>query len=143
MIPHLGKLSIAVREVNHSRVAEKQFVAKQNRPRAFGHPFAGSKLRFGVGLSARVSARDEQIIPLQTRAMREHATRRGWGIVLQVTKSTRVLPSARRGRKCWRLQPVEIEVVLVWRLDRWGRWGSRVCGRPSRSWGISASVLLH
>ena len=33
----------------------------------------------------------------------------------------------------------EIDVVLVWRLDRWaGRW--RTCSRHFRSWTISESV---
>jgi DNA invertase Pin-like site-specific DNA recombinase len=59
---------------------------------------------------------------MQSRAMREYATRRGWEIVLQVKEigsgatqresRERLLAAARRR---------EIDVVLVWRLDRWGR----------------------
>ena len=37
-----------------------------------------------MGLYARVSTHDQQTIPLQTRAMRECAVRRGWTIALQV-----------------------------------------------------------
>src|SRR2546425_3592175 len=54
--------------------------------------------------------------------MREYATRRGWRIVWQVKeigsgasqreKREELLEAARRR---------EIDVVLVWRLDRWGR----------------------
>jgi hypothetical protein len=54
--------------------------------------------------------------------MREYATRRGWRIALQVKeigsgasqreKREQLLEAARRR---------EIDVVLVWRLDRWGR----------------------
>src|SRR5450755_1891917 len=55
--------------------------------------------------------------------MREYATRRGWKIALQVREVNsgaaarreareRVIDAARRR---------EIDVVLVWRLDRWGR----------------------
>jgi hypothetical protein len=33
--PHLGKLSIAVREVNRSRVTEKQFCRKAKSPKGF------------------------------------------------------------------------------------------------------------
>ena len=42
-----------------------------------------------AGLSARVSTNDQQTLPMQSRAMREYAARRR-----------------------------EIDVVLVWRLDR-------------------------
>ena len=37
-----------------------------------------------VALYARVSTQDQQTTPLQTRAMREYAARRGWTITLQV-----------------------------------------------------------
>jgi DNA invertase Pin-like site-specific DNA recombinase len=77
---------------------------------------------FRVGLYARVSTHDQQTLPLQMRAMREYANRRGWMIALQVKEvgsgaaqrelRTRLIEAARRR---------EIDVVLVWRLDRWGR----------------------
>ena len=77
---------------------------------------------FRVGLYARVSTSDQQTIPLQIRALREHAARRGWTIALQVKEvgsgasqrqlREKLLDAARRR---------EIDVVLVWRLDRWGR----------------------
>src|SRR5579864_1193552 len=37
-----------------------------------------------TGVYARVSTQDQQAIPMQTRALREYATRRGWTIYLQV-----------------------------------------------------------
>ena len=59
---------------------------------------------------------------MQTRAMREYAARRGWTIAMQVSEvgsgavqrqaREKLLEAARRR---------EIDVVLVWRLDRWGR----------------------
>lgn len=77
---------------------------------------------FRAGLYARVSTNDQQTIPLQIRALREYAARRGWVIAMQVKEvgsgaSQRqlrepLLEAARRR---------EIDVVLVWRLDRWGR----------------------
>ena len=75
-----------------------------------------------AGLYARVSTMDQQTLPMQNRAMREYAVRRGWTIALQVKEvgsgatqrqlREKLLEAARRR---------EIDVVLVWRLDRWGR----------------------
>ncbi len=83
--------------------------------KVFGHPLR-------VALYARVSTHDQQTLPLQIRTMREYAAKRGWTIVAQIKEvgsgaSQRelretLLATARRR---------EIEVVLVWRLDRWGR----------------------
>jgi putative DNA-invertase from lambdoid prophage Rac len=77
---------------------------------------------FRAGLYARVSTTDQQTIPLQVRALQEYAARRGWAIALQVKEvgsgasqrelREKLLEAARRR---------EIDVVLVWRLDRWGR----------------------
>ena len=77
---------------------------------------------FRVGLYARVSTTDQQTLPMQNRAMREYAARRGWTIAMQVKeigsgasqreKREEMMDAARRR---------EIDVVLVWRLDRWGR----------------------
>jgi DNA invertase Pin-like site-specific DNA recombinase len=77
---------------------------------------------FRAGLYARVSTNDQQTLAMQNRAMREYAGRCGWTIALQVREVNsgaaqreareRVLEGARRR---------EIDLVLVWRLDRWGR----------------------
>ena len=49
--------------------------------RVFGH---GKKPPCRVGLYARVSTHDQQTLPLQNRAMRDYAARRGWAIVIEV-----------------------------------------------------------
>jgi putative DNA-invertase from lambdoid prophage Rac len=77
---------------------------------------------FRVGLYSRISTNDQQTLPMQNRAMREYAARRGWTIAMQVKEvgsgavqrqlREKLLDAARRR---------EIDVVLVWRLDRWGR----------------------
>lgn len=88
----------------------------------FGHPPPRAKTLLRVGLYARVSTQDQQTIPLQIRALREYAGRRGWTIASQVKEvgsgasqrqqREKLLDAARRR---------DIDVVLVWRLDRWGR----------------------
>jgi DNA invertase Pin-like site-specific DNA recombinase len=75
-----------------------------------------------VGLYARVSTQDQQTIPLQTRAMREYAARRGWTVALQVKEiGSGAIRRERRERLLEAARRREIDVVLVWRLDRWGR----------------------
>jgi DNA invertase Pin-like site-specific DNA recombinase len=102
-------------------MAAKQASEKAQSPRVFGQRRKHRKM-FRVGLYTRVSTFDQQTIPLQIRALREYADRRGWNIVMQVREvgsgaaqrqaREKLLESARRR---------EIDVVLVWRLDRWGR----------------------
>jgi DNA invertase Pin-like site-specific DNA recombinase len=104
-----------------SGMAAKPAVEKAKSPRVFGQPRKPAKM-LRAGLYARVSTNDQQTIPLQIRALREYAVRRGWTIAMQVKEvgsgaserqlREKLLESARRR---------EIDVVLVWRLDRWGR----------------------
>jgi len=65
-------------------MGEKRVSRKTKSPRVFGHPPHRAKTPFRAGLYARVSTQDQQTIPMQTRALREYATRRGWTIALQV-----------------------------------------------------------
>lgn len=75
-----------------------------------------------VGLYARVSTVDQQTLPMQNRAMREYAVQRGWDIAMQVKE---VASGASRRQMREKLIDAarrrEIDIVLVWRLDRWGR----------------------
>jgi DNA invertase Pin-like site-specific DNA recombinase len=69
-----------------------------------------------------VSTHDQQTLPMQMTAMRVYAGNRQWRIVLRVEdigsgagerpKRERLLEAARRR---------ELDAILVWRLDRWGR----------------------
>src|SRR3954470_16277832 len=90
-----------------------------------GHVFGQQRTRpkmFRAGLYARVSTNDQQTLAMQNRAMREYVGRRGWIMALEVREvgsgaarreaRERLLEASRRR---------EIDVVLVWRLDRWGR----------------------
>ena len=64
-------------------MAEKRASEKAKSPRVFGQARKPAKM-FRAGLYARVSTNDQQTIPLQIRALREYAARRGWTIALQV-----------------------------------------------------------
>jgi putative DNA-invertase from lambdoid prophage Rac len=100
----------------------KRTFRKADSHRVFGQGPGRRKTRCRVGLYARVSTHDQQTLPLQIRAMREYAARRGWKIIIEVKEvgsgaserelRERVLDAARRRA---------VDVVLVWRLDRWGR----------------------
>jgi len=75
-----------------------------------------------AGLYARVSTNDQQTLAMQNRAMREYAARRCWTVALQVREVNS--GAARREAREKMLEAArrrEIDVVLVWRLDRWGR----------------------
>jgi len=75
-----------------------------------------------AGLYARVSTHDQQTLGLQVEAMSAYIKARGWIVVRQVKdvgsgakdrpERESLLRAARRR---------EIDVVVVWRLDRWGR----------------------
>jgi DNA invertase Pin-like site-specific DNA recombinase len=102
-------------------MAAKPASATAKSKRVFGQPQAPAKM-FRVGLYARVSTHDQQTLPLQMRAMREYAAKRGWAIAVQIKEvgsgaveremRQKLLDAARRR---------ELDAVLVWRLDRWGR----------------------
>ena len=87
----------------------------------FGQSRKPAKM-FRAALYARVSTLDQQTLPMQMRAMRDYAANRGWTVAMQVKEvgsgakereqRQQLIDAARRR---------EIDVVLVWRLDRWGR----------------------
>lgn len=75
-----------------------------------------------VGIYARVSTHDQQTLKLQLEAMRKYAKSRKWVVTLEIRdigsgaserpKREELLQAARRR---------EIDSILVWKLDRWGR----------------------
>jgi putative DNA-invertase from lambdoid prophage Rac len=75
-----------------------------------------------VGVYARVSTQEQKTLPMQVRALRAYARQRGWAIVQQIKdigsgasdrpQREQLMQAARRR---------ELNAILVWRLDRWGR----------------------
>ena len=102
-------------------VPVKQGSGIRKSGKVFGQGQKNAKM-LRAGLYARVSTNDQQTLPMQLRALREYAVRRGWLVISQVKDigsgasqrqmREKLIEAARRR---------EIDVVLVWRLDRWGR----------------------
>jgi DNA invertase Pin-like site-specific DNA recombinase len=107
------------RELSEMLVKQGSGIRKSGR--VFGQGQKAAKT-IRAGLYACVSTLDQQTLPMQSRAMREYVARRGWTVTLQVKEvgsgatqrqlREKLLEAARRR---------EIDVVVVWRLDRWGR----------------------
>lgn len=75
-----------------------------------------------VGLYARVSTHDQQTLPAQISDMRDYAVRRGWKVVLEIKDiGSGASLRPRREELMLAARRREIDVILVWRLDRWGR----------------------
>lgn len=106
-----GALEMPVQRASQKAESGNVFGQARKRPKMFR-----------AGLYARVSTIDQQTLAMQSRAMREYAARRGWTVALQVREvgsgaakreaREKLLEASRRR---------QIDVVLVWRLDRWGR----------------------
>src|SRR6266849_9861955 len=75
-----------------------------------------------IGCYARVSTQDQQTLPLQRDAIAAYAQQRGWSIVATITE---VGSGARARRQRDQLMRAarrrELDAIVVWRLDRWGR----------------------
>jgi len=103
-------------------MGEKRVSRTARLRKVFGHPLRRVQTPFRAGLYARGSTQDQQTIPLQTRALREYAARRGWAIALQGKEiGSGASQRERREQLLEAARRREIDVVLVWRLDRWGR----------------------
>ena len=97
---------------------QNQGIPQGLRRRVFGQDMPAPR----VGLYARVSTHDQQTLPLQLSAMRDHAKRRGWAVVLEVEdvgSGVRERPKREDLMRAARRR--ELDLILVWRLDRWGR----------------------
>jgi putative DNA-invertase from lambdoid prophage Rac len=75
-----------------------------------------------AGLYARVSTHDQQTLPLQLVAMRNYVTKQGWKTALEIQdvgSGASLRPQREELLKAARRR--ELDRIVVWRLDRWGR----------------------
>src|SRR5579863_6102757 len=102
-------------------VAAKRASEKAKSHRVFGQARKPARM-FRAALYSRVSTNDQHTLSMQSRNMREYAARRDWSMAIEVREvgsgaaqreaREKLLDAARRR---------EIDIVVVWRLDRWGR----------------------
>ncbi len=75
-----------------------------------------------VALYSRVSTDEQHTLPMQMHALKRYAKNRQWKIVHQIQEiasSVNIRPKRESLLKAARLR--EIDAIVVWRLDRWGR----------------------
>ena len=78
-------------------MAAKRAPETAKSKRVFGQRQEPAKM-FRVGLYARVSTHDQKTLPLQMRAMREYAAKRGWDIAVRSKRSAPARWSANSAR---------------------------------------------
>ena len=82
-----------------------------------------------IALYARVSTHDQQTLPMQLKAMREYAKKRGWKIkheIQEIGSGAKTRPKREELLKDARRR--QVDAIIVWRLDRWGRSVSDLIG---------------
>lgn len=75
-----------------------------------------------AALYARISTYDQQTLSMQMKRMREFVANRGWSVVVEMEETSSGVK--KREKKEAILQAAkrrEIDVIVVWKLDRWGR----------------------
>ncbi len=115
------KGSTAAMRIGPLEMPVKQTVRNAKSGNVFGQRRRPGKM-FRAGLYARVSTNDQQTLPMQTRALREYVARRGWTLAMQIREvGSGAIERHAREQLMEAARRREIDVVLVWRLDRWGR----------------------
>jgi putative DNA-invertase from lambdoid prophage Rac len=88
----------------------------------FGHPSKDGKRTMKVGIYARVSTHEQQSLPTQIKALRAYVQKRKWQLVMQVKEvGSGATQRPQRETLVQAARRRELDVIVVWRLDRWGR----------------------
>lgn len=74
-----------------------------------------------AALYATVSITGQQTLPMQLETMREYARKHGWIVKREIEE---IGPGAKKRLKREELLKLarsrKVDVIIVWRLDRWG-----------------------
>jgi DNA invertase Pin-like site-specific DNA recombinase len=120
----------------------KRTSGKAKTKQVFSHLRKPAKM-LRAALYARVSTLDQQTLPMQMRALRDYAANRGWTVAMQVREvGSGAVQREHRQQLIDAARRREIDVVLVWRLDR----GAVLCSTwstHSRNSSTSTSALFH
>ena len=112
------KLEFSARHKRHFQGLEKQAPQRDMVERFL----ARSPGTMKMGLYARVSTHDQQTLALQRNALVAYAPQRRGTIVAGVEEiGSGVNERLQRERLMRAARRREIDVIVVWRLDRWGR----------------------
>ena len=75
-----------------------------------------------VGIYIRVSTADQQTLPLQLEAIRKYLRARKWKSFIEVDDiGSGVSDRKKRDQLMRAARKKEIDAIVVWKLDRWGR----------------------
>ncbi len=75
-----------------------------------------------VGIYARVSTHDQQTLPMQLEKMKEYIKHRGWTLTAEVEEIGSGAKTRPKREELLRMaKRREIDAILVWKLDRFGR----------------------
>lgn len=76
-----------------------------------------------AGIYARVSTHDQHTLDMQIEAMRKYAIARDWYIEIEIAEIGSGAKDKRPKREELIAQALrrQIDVIIVWKLDRWGR----------------------
>ena len=75
-----------------------------------------------AAIYARVSRQDQKTLPMQIQTLRKYAKSRGWRVVMEDRDTASGASDRPRRDEILRAaRQREIDAVLVWKLDRWGR----------------------
>jgi DNA invertase Pin-like site-specific DNA recombinase len=75
-----------------------------------------------AALYARVSKSEQQTLPMQIKEMTSYAQKRGWKIEKQVAEiGSGAKERKRREELLKEARRRSVDVIVVWKLDRWGR----------------------
>ena len=75
-----------------------------------------------AAIYARISKQDQKTMPMQLQSMRQYAKQRGFRVVMEITDTASgAIERPRRHEIIQAARRRKIDVVLVWKLDRWGR----------------------